>query len=961
MIAPAALRRTRANAANILRYPLQQQAAYRHPTHTDFTRVLKSPGSDSSSARTALPLDPLASVLSQDQYRPTPVRTHTLPRPLTFWPRAPHSLILFRRRDAELPSAIECALDIPGAGHQSPMLQYVQVISVPAADSPGACVLLHFDNRRYVFGHVAEGTQRVTSQRKISLSKVDEIFLSGPVSWKNAGGLLGMVLTIADLVTQQNLPNPNESSKKRKMKADKNTSTIPSLKIYGGENITHLVATSRRFIFRKGMPLRLHEVLHDSVKDHQKERKPDFEDANVRVWYVSLKPQEDATPKGRKRSHDDMVAEDGSQLRPSRDAETAQIGRELVKSVVDHMFDSNWQLDALMETTLHHVQLPAAIFVKDKDGKIQKYEGPMPGGDSPAPDIPVLTRTPWPAARVRELPHTSPSKQSLCYIVKGQPRRGRFNPERAVELGVQKWDFKKLTAGETVKGKDDVDVTPEMVIGETVEGRGFAFIDLPDKSYIDEFLARSEWNDDSLMSTVDIMYWNLGRDVGADQRIKDFMKKRGDRTHSVFGPDVNPNEIVFQGATASLIKMHRIDPDRFPLPVFDNKSKVARADPFEMARMGLKVTQSPRVEVHSDELVQHMDMMEPVHAINRKVLAMADRAKKESSDPAFLAEIEASEKDIPNRDVEVIALGTGSALPSKYRNVSGTLVRVPGYGSYLFDCGENTLGQIRRMYGFEKAEDILSDLKVIWISHLHADHHLGTASVIGAWNEATRSRTVGGALPRLAVVSHEHMNDWLREYADVEDFGFDRVIPINIRGNARSETVQTPFVVRPASNMARETGLTRIDSCRVDHCYGALACVFTWPTGLKIAYSGDCRPSVTFARIGKGCTLLIHESTLDDELQSDAHAKKHCTMTEALTVARKMQARRVLLTHFSQRYPKIGNSFTTNPGEEANDQVVLAAFDMMRVKLGDFKKAEKFLPALRMMLEESHDDDDDDS
>ena len=79
----------------------------------------------------------------------------------------------------------------------------------------------------------------------------------------------------------------------------------------------------------------------------------------------------------------------------------------------------------------------------------------------------------------------------------------------------------------------------------------------------------------------------------------------------------------------------------------------------------------------------------------------------------------------------------------------------------------------------------------------------------------------------------------------------------------------------------------------------------TFPTGFKFSYSGDCRPSREFARIGNGSTVLLHEATFDDELQGDAIAKKHSTTREALGVGMAMGARRVILTHFSQRYQKI--------------------------------------------------------
>lgn len=51
--------------------------------------------------------------------------------------------------------------------------------------------------------------------------------------------------------------------------------------------------------------------------------------------------------------------------------------------------------------------------------------------------------------------------------------------------------------------------------------------------------------------------------------------------------------------------------------------------------------------------------------------------------------------------------------------------------------------------------------------------------------------------------------------------------------------------------------------------------------------------------------MLLHEATFDDELKGDALAKKHSTTSEAIGVGAAMGARRVILTHFSQRYQKI--------------------------------------------------------
>lgn len=341
--------------------------------------------------------------------------------------------------------------------------------------------------------------------------------------------------------------------------------------------------------------------------------------------------------------------------------------------------------------------------------------------------------------------------------------------------------------------------------------------------------------------------------------------------------------------------------------------------------------------------------------VTKDVLRMAAQAKTRISDPVFIAKVEKAEADIPNRDAEIISLGTGSAMPSKYRNVSATLVRVPGFGSYLFDAGENTLGQLRRVFG-DESPSVLRDLKVIWISHLHADHHLGTASVIKAWHEET---TKSNPSAKLVIASHGHMIDWVHEYADVEDFGLKRLVLVRLNAHQSKARLCEPRIFSPKET--EQFGLAKIDAVGVNHCFGALATVFTFPSGLKIAYSGDCRPSDPFVQIGQGATILIHESTFDDELRGDAIAKKHSTMSEAIDVGRRMGARRILLTHFSQRYQKIPileEDFEIHPDARKEDkakvdEVILVAFDYMRVKLGEFRKAQAFLPAIQKLLEKA--------
>jgi ribonuclease Z len=89
-----------------------------------------------------------------------------------------------------------------------------------------------------------------------------------------------------------------------------------------------------------------------------------------------------------------------------------------------------------------------------------------------------------------------------------------------------------------------------------------------------------------------------------------------------------------------------------------------------------------------------------------------------------------SEQKETGDDILVTTLGTGSAMPSNHRNVSSTHLDIPDLGGILLDAGEGTLGQLRRGFGPEGVAQLYGKLRMIFISHMHADHHLGLQSVL---------------------------------------------------------------------------------------------------------------------------------------------------------------------------------------------------------------------------------------
>jgi ribonuclease Z len=85
----------------------------------------------------------------------------------------------------------------------------------------------------------------------------------------------------------------------------------------------------------------------------------------------------------------------------------------------------------------------------------------------------------------------------------------------------------------------------------------------------------------------------------------------------------------------------------------------------------------------------------------------------------------------------VVTFGTGSCIPNKTRNVSANLVHINDKSCALLDCGEGTLGQIIRFYGRDGADEVLKNMRMIFISHLHADHHLGLINILSRRRKVT--------------------------------------------------------------------------------------------------------------------------------------------------------------------------------------------------------------------------------
>jgi len=240
---------------------------------------------------------------------------------------------------------------------------------------------------------------------------------------------------------------------------------------------------------------------------------------------------------------------------------------------------------------------------------------------------------------------------------------------------------------------------------------------------------------------------------------------------------------------------------------------------------------------------------------------------------------------------------------------------------------------------------IVQGVKVVLISHMHADHHLGLLRVLAIRHELTQRAGDEGVGQPLLVVGPPALKEWIDEYS--------------------SQIQQLTYCFLPchALNMEphnklsiylKETlGLKEVRSTEVVHCPFAYGFALTHRSGWKIVYSGDTRPCAQLAEIGRGATLLIHEATFEDGMAHEAVAKNHSTTSEALSSCSEMGAELVAMFHFSQRYPKIPVVEEATIAEERMG----IAFDLMSTPLHLLPVLPRLLPSLHALFKEEDEED----
>ena len=287
---------------------------------------------------------------------------------------------------------------------------------------------------------------------------------------------------------------------------------------------------------------------------------------------------------------------------------------------------------------------------------------------------------------------------------------------------------------------------------------------------------------------------------------------------------------------------------------------------------------------------------------------------------------------------ELLFTGTASALPCKHRNVTGMLLKQSDRRSVVLDIGEGTMGQLLRMRSCEDRHHIYNEIKAVWISHPHADHHLGLMRLLKDRRQFESQK--------LLIIAPTPIFRFLDELSKIDKELLDSYIPID----CKDLVGDSPEFLPHQQTIQDALGITRCRAVPVAHCAHAYAVVLDGTSFGMVVYSGDCRPSKQLALIAKGADVLIHESTFENDMQSDAVLKKHSTIDEALQVGRQMECKCIVLTHFSQRYSKVPPLPLKN--DDDYPFPIVYAYDCMKLQPHTLLLASKLTPALRLLFAE---------
>lgn len=272
---------------------------------------------------------------------------------------------------------------------------------------------------------------------------------------------------------------------------------------------------------------------------------------------------------------------------------------------------------------------------------------------------------------------------------------------------------------------------------------------------------------------------------------------------------------------------------------------------------------------------------------------------------------------------EVLILGTSSATPMYGRHPTAQLLNINEH-LYLMDCGEGTQMRLSR-FGVKQ-----NKIRGVFISHLHGDHYLGLTGLVSSMHLMGRTTTLDvygpPGLKEILQLQFDHSQTLLRFELNVYEttvereqvvmendsmrvlsFPLDHRIPctgFRFEEKKRApkldlEAVQRVGVPKEYYKMLK-SGHDFIAPDGTRHAWASLT--IPPPATRAYAFCSDTRPNPAYLASIKEVNVLYHEATFLDEMHDRAMETYHTTARQAGEVAKEVNAKRLLIGHYSARY-----------------------------------------------------------
>lgn len=275
-------------------------------------------------------------------------------------------------------------------------------------------------------------------------------------------------------------------------------------------------------------------------------------------------------------------------------------------------------------------------------------------------------------------------------------------------------------------------------------------------------------------------------------------------------------------------------------------------------------------------------------------------------------------------------LGTASALPTTQRNPSAQIVDIRGR-LFMIDCGEGAQIQLRKAgVSFLKIEHIC-------LSHIHGDHIFGIFGLLSTMGLLARKAPLNIYAPEGFAPILEFFKVQFGEglLFDINFIPLKMSAPELVYQSRTTELLAFPlnhrvntygFIIRekmPQRNIHKDAisryglSLSEIGTLKrgedvVRKQAGGEPQVIrndevTYYRYMprSYAYCSDTAPFAELPQWIRGVDLLYHEATFPEEMADMAEKTFHSTTIQAATVAREAGVKRLIVGHFSSRYPSV--------------------------------------------------------